>query len=161
MAVLGILCSTAIPDLVWQCGNKTYFKAKKTGVEQMLIFFSLFHFHCFFTTVTSVRSLESHLILAAVSSEYQGSWQKGLPAQALPMCQSPAWAVTLHWLNYLTRLLGGLNEYLRNTLRPLNERSHKNAPCYYLFIKVLRVLASSMSCWHLIIETVCLSDPLW
>lgn len=66
-------------------------------------------------------------------------------------------------LNYLVRLLGrrGLNEYLQSTLRPLNERSYKNARCYFLFMKVLWVLANSMNCWHLIIETVCLSDPLW
>lgn len=61
MAVLGILCSTAIPDLVWQCGNKTYFKAKKTGVEQMLIFFfplpfSLLFHDCDFTEVPGVTS---------------------------------------------------------------------------------------------------------
>lgn len=65
-------------------------------------------------------------------------------------------------LNYLAMSSGvGLNEYLQSTLRPLNERSYKNARCYYLFMKVLWVLANSMNCWHLIIETVCLSDPLW
>lgn len=160
MAVLGMLCSTVIPDLVWQCGNKTYFRAKKKGVEQMLNFFalpfSLLLHDCDFSEVPRVTSDSCCRQLWVPGELTEGASSIGSPPAPVA---SLSCDLALAELPY--KATGGLNEYSRNTLRPLNERSRKNAPCYYLFIKVLRVLANSMSCWHLIIETVCLSDPLW
>lgn len=172
-------------SVIFCCNSILKHLKQKLTVVQMLTCphsapFSLLFCGCDFNEVSSVTS--------ASRCHQHRAWWGELAERAFPYGLCPClsrwlepwpwsiWSISLCWFSWLwkkqqqrnSELLykaiggqGGLNEYLQSTLRTLNERSYKNARCYYLFMKVLWLLANSMNCWHLIIETVCLSDPLW